>query len=1035
MTTGTRSRGFRAYLATQFLGAFNDNAYRFTFLFYVFAAVPEEGAQGRWKGLAQVLFALPFIVFAALAGSLADRCGKGAVIRWAKAAEIAVMLAGLLAFGADSLPALAAVLFCMAAQSAFFGPAKYGYLAETLVEGELVRANALVQLTTMVAIVAGQLMGGLVYDAHADDLATGALWFVGFAVLGTATSLAVPALPAAQPGRRLVLNPWPDLAGTWAGVRADRTLLYTMLGNAHYFLLVAALQVNLAEFGEEGLGFTERTGAAALVATATAGLGLGSLLASRWSLGRVELGLVPLGALAMTAGLVLMALVEPLPLGSAALAGPDATPLQRVASALLREGLWTHFAAALVLGVAGGIYVVPIWSLLQQEAPEREKGRYLAFGNLVGFLGMAVSALVLWLPGEWGWSHRARFLLLAGLALAGTLVSLRLLPYAFVRLLGWLLAHTLYRIRVVDAERLPARGGALLLVNHVSWVDALVLGVSTRRRVHFLMYRRYYEWWPTHWLFRLLGCIPVASGDHPDVTARSLQDAGALLDEGRVLAVFGEGAVTRLGHLLPFRTGFQRIVQGRSAPLVPVYLHGLWGSVLSHAGGRFLRRLPSLAPRRVTVAIGESLPAGTSPAAARAALAALAARTWAGQERPALLAAFARGARRDLRPSVGDERGGRVSPAGLLARSAALARALERVLPPVGEAPRVAVAARPGTDAAALVLALLRNGRTPVLLDPAWDDGTARRAAADAGAGAALRLDPGVLGGLPRRSMLPALAAGLLRGAWPSGRGPAAGAREAAVVFDEARRPLVLTQDQVGAAVEGLQQVLELSRRDVVLSLLPWSSGAGLITGLWLPLLADLGAAWWGGGESSDPADLRNLGRLAEASAASVVFLDAVQAARCVAGLRPEALGGVVQAFGVVAGSSRPPLRPESAPPGTPGDGLDDALQAAFQARFGLALSPAWSPPGCAGLATLNIPDVRLPGVFQRGTRAGSVGHPIPGLSVRAWDDALREELPAGRAGRLRLSGPAAGAALLEVTGLSGRVDEEGFVSLESAAG
>ena len=1023
MTVGLKTLGFRAYLATQFLGAFNDNAFRFTFILFVLDAVQGDGPQGQWLAVSQVLFALPFIVFVAIAGAVADRWAKSRVIRVAKLAEIGIMAVGVAAFGIPSLPLLALVLFVMATQSAFFGPAKYGYLAENMAESDLVRANALVQLTTMLAIVSGQLAAGWIHARFSDDLAEGAIWFVAFAVVGTLTSAAVTRVEPARPDARLGWNPLPDLALTWRGVRADRTLLYSFLGNAHYFLLVAALQVNLAAYGEQGFGPQHDLGAA-MMATTTVALGLGSLLASRWSEGRVELGLVPLGALSMTAGLVLVALVPPVPVAvpeawwSGATGG--AAWISAGVSTLLVEGLWAPFAATALLGLAGGLYVVPLWALMQQFAPENEKGRYLAFANMVGFVGIAFSALLLWVPRELGMGFPGQFLLLAAIALIGTVVSLRLQPFAFVRLLGWLLAHSLYRIRVRHAERLPERGGVLLLVNHVSWVDALVLGICTRRKIHFLMYRAYYEWWPTHWFFRLLGCIPIAPGDRPEVTAASLTAAGELLDQGRVVAIFGEGEVTRLGHMLPFRTGYRRVIAGRRAAIVPVYLGGLWGSVLSHQGGRFLRRVPRLSPRPVTVSFGDPMPAHTPPHAARAAIRALAAESWARAPRAPLHVAFAREARHHLHRTLHDDRGTRWSPAGLLARAELLTPRLARRL---GDARRVALVLPAGCASTAAQVALLRSGRVPVLLDPGWDAARRRQAADDAGAQAWLLPDeqaaqafaderrPHValaplLADLSRVGLRLRMARNLIWGLLPMRRaGGGDAAVVAAVVFDADGRPRSLTHSQLAAQAEGLQQVLDPRADDAVLSQAPAGSALSLATGTWLPLLAGIGVAW-----VAEAGNGRAVGRAAQRAGVSMWFGTPAELEACLHGVKPDAFGGLKLAL-VARGE------------------LSVDLEQRFLDRFGLRPSAGWAPDGCAGLASLNTPDMREPGLFQRGTRAGTLGHPLAGVHVSVVDGS-GEPVPPDVEGRLVLHG-----ACVDGSGASawtGRMDAEGFLTLSA---
>lgn len=1024
MRLGLKSSGFRAFLATQALGAFNDNAFRFALIFWLEAAAASQAEQGRNLGLAQALFAVPFVAFAALAGSLADRHAKSGVIRVAKLAEIAIMAAGVAAFAAGHAGALLAVLFLMSSQSSFFGPGKYGYLAETIDTGDLARANGLVQMTTYGSVVLGQIVGGLVFDVYGDGLALGALWFVGFAVIGTLTSRGVPAVPAARPDEPTVWNPLPELAASWRTVRADPTLLYTILGQAHFFLLVAALQISLSEYGVDGLELGQRVGAATLVAMATIGVGVGSLLAGRLSDGKVELGLVPLGALTMSLGLVGLALVgtAPLELPSAGtwalhLGGlPGGGLLRR----MVLEGLWAPFAFSFGLGVSGGFYIVPLWALLQHHAPAQEKGRFLAFGNMVGFLGIFLAAGLIWGRSEFGLSFRQYFLVLAALGFAGTIASLRLLPYAFLRLLGWLAAHTLYRIDVRHGERLPAKGGALLLVNHVSWVDALILLASTRRGLHFLMYRPYYEWWPTHWLFKLIGCLPVASGDDPEANRRSLEAAGARLDEGKLVVVFAEGAVTRLGHMLPFRTGYQKVLAGRDVPIVPVHLGGLWGSVFSHEGGRLLLKRPRELPYPVTVSFGEPLPARTEPAAARRAIAALgveARREGLADQLPPLRQ-LVRAGRRRVQASLTAADGATLSQARLLARASRAAARLRRQLH--GRA-LVAVLGPPSLERLVARLAVGLAGHTPWLMEteddldhargPGGPDLVLRVGAAeqDAAGGeevpwSAVRRSGGA-GETLRLVLAALLPAGLAERLVFAGPRPRA--EDVSAVLGGCRPLRRPTHGQLASQLASLRQVLDLGPEERVLALPVASRAYGWVAAQWLPLLAGAQLAF-----PEPDEDGRALGKRITRQGLTLVPGTPALLARLLDGAGPQALGSLRLVWC--------------------GEGpLSDELAGAFKERFGLAPRPLLSLDGATGLVALNTDDVRLPGVLQRGQREGTLGHPLPGVVVDVVDPHSGALLPAGTEGRLVVRGAAVQTddGVL-TTILRGRLDAEGFVTV-----
>ncbi|GJM20894.1 MAG: acyl-[ACP]--phospholipid O-acyltransferase [Planctomycetota bacterium] len=1034
---GLRTRGFAAYVVTQFLGAFNDNAFKFALLFFITEATTSEAQKDAWWGGAQALFALPFVLFAAWAGMTADRWGKGGLIRLAKLAEVGVMGLGVWAFCSHSLAGLLFVMFLMSVQSTFFGPCKYGFLAETIAEKELSRANGLVQMFTMFAVVCGQIMAGVITDENPGDPGLATMVLVGVAVVGFLTSLAVPRVPAARPEQRFVVNVLPDLAKTWREVRARPTLIYAMAGVGHFFLLAALLQFQLVEYGDQELGLNT-TGSSVLVAVCVIGIGVGSALAARWSHDRVELGIVPVGAMGMSLALLALAAWNPSPVAAGTLAGAE----------FFADGLWLSFALVFAVGLAGGLFVVPVWALVQLEAPEQDKGRFTAFANMVSWIGILASAPLVWLLT--GLQVREQFVVVALVSLVGTLVALRQLPYAFARFLAWLLTHSLYRIRVAHAERVPKQGGALLLANHVSWVDALVLQAVTTRRLHYLMYRPYYEWWPLHWLFKLVGCIPVSGNDGREQLDASLGAAGEAVEQGRMVVIFPEGAVTRLGHMLPFRTGYQRIVKGRDVKLQPVHLGGLWGSLLSHERGRLIWKLPRAFPYPVSVSFGEPLPADSPPSVVRAALRELATEAWEESQRDhlPLHLELLRERRRDLRRRLHQQGRPSLSSAGLLARARALAARLRREL---GPGRRVAVAVHTPLDQLLAQLALLFAGRVPVVLDPELPLEALRRALHQAectgllAEGALLEGDRGAalfeelpvfeLAPLCRdlkrwqvfgRAFLAALTPWpLLKLSLGSDARPEL-SDAACVVFasagTEQARPVPLSHGQLVLQVQALQQVLGADEDNGVLGVLPTWTVYGQLTSLWFPLLGGLRAGW-----HPDPSDRRSLARFIRRAKLDALPANPALLAALLEHARPETLG----ALRFVLCGEAP---------------LDADLRAAFAERFGLSPLACWTASEVGGLITLNTPDVRGPGVHQRGTRHGTVGHPLAGTSVVAVDE-QGNTLPFGAMGRLRIVAPGlaerlrsfggrwGGWALADddrsvLTDDFGSVDTDGFVTL-----
>ncbi len=1047
------SRGFKAFQGTQFLGAFNDNFFKFAIIGLIAARSTDATERANIEALTQALFALPFVAFATWAGQFSDRMPKSWVIVFASVLEVAIMLLGVAGFAAGNLPLLLVCVFLMSCQSTYFGPAKYGWMAETISKQDLTRANGWVGMLIFVAAVGGQLIGAPFYETFGEHAGWAALAFVAVAALGVGFSVLVPKVPAVEPDRRMVWNPKPELAGTWAVVRRDPTLLYTILGTGHFYMLAALLQLILFRYGQTTLELSA-FGAGALPTTTVVGVAAGSVLAGRWSEGRIELGLVPLGALTMSAAILLLAALEPA-------SHPTTAGWFAVTVAFA-----PHFGTAFLIGLAGGLFIIPLQAMLQYHSPEEAKGRFLAFGNMIAFVGIFLSAAVLFGLGQVaaavpGFGARG-FLAVTGiLSIAGTVVSLKLLPEALIRFVGWLLAHTVYRIRVEGLDRVPARGGALLVCNHVSWVDAVIVAASCPRRVRFLMYRPYYEWPPVHWFFKLMRCIPVAAGDPPDVLQRSLDRAGEALEQGAVVVVFAEGAITRTGHLLPVRRGFQRIVEGRDVPIVPMHLDGLWGSVFSHEGGRLLWKLPRALPYPVTVSFGEPMPSSATRADVRDAIRALAGDAWKlrSESCEPVHLALLRQARRSYRGLLHDDRLTGRSSARLLARALALRDVARSEAGLVFAGQRVGIALPLGLDAATATAAVLLGGGVPVPLDGDPADAAARqvlverasvktvitRGASPAGPDV-VSLDLSALdrGIWHRRSVL-WCALGLILPRWmmaaialPRAARVSMDAEAVVLQATVADEPIALSHHQLSSSLAALREAIDLGDDDGICVLLPASDPVGQALGLWLPLLAGCSAAF-----AADPREISAVARRIERARITVLLAPRRVLYRLVCGARPERLGGLTTVIAV------------DGPP-------DERLRAAFAEAFGVQPEGALVLPG-AGLLTVNTPDVRGFGLFQRGTRPGTLGHPLPGvvlstgqghgagrLSVRGPWLPPSPVAPGPAEPRLAAPRPAApaDAAASDSAGVTagvtadwvltdriGSMDSEGFVSVDEGSG
>jgi acyl-[acyl-carrier-protein]-phospholipid O-acyltransferase / long-chain-fatty-acid--[acyl-carrier-protein] ligase len=594
-----RHRGLQPFLWTQFLGAFNDNLFKIVVSMLAVHAATQANA-GRQLSLVGVVFILPFLLFSGYAGQLADVYSKRTVLVVTKSLEIVAAGLGLFAFAFGHLNLTYLVLFLIAVQATFFSPAKYGILPEILPDRDLSRANGMLEMSTFVAIVAGTAIGSFLFDAWHDRLWIIGLAVVAVAVIGTALSTRIPAVAPASPGTAVAWTPWREIGLGIARLRDNRVLWLTVAGISYFWFLGALLQLLMILFGTEVMGLSDRwTGI--LTTFAAIGIAIGSLAAGRLSGDKVELGLAPIGSIGMGVFAVLLSRSG----HSFALAAMNLT----------------------MVGFFGGLFAVPLNALLQQKSGDEEKGRLMATNNFLNMLAILVASGALWLCRDLLGLTADRIILVFGvLTLVASLYVLSVVPEFLLRFCLWLLTHTLYRIRIEGQQHVPSRGPALLVCNHLSHVDGALVGACIQRFVRFLVYKPYYEHWAVNPLLKMLRAIPVGGGREAVSAIRAAREE---LQNGHVVCIFAEGAISRTGNLLPFKRGLEKIVDGLDVPIVPVYLDRVWGSVFSFKGGRFLWKWPARFPYPVTVSFGTPLPATTPAAEVRVALMAVGARATA----------------------------------------------------------------------------------------------------------------------------------------------------------------------------------------------------------------------------------------------------------------------------------------------------------------------------------------------------------------------------------------------------------------------
>jgi acyl-[acyl-carrier-protein]-phospholipid O-acyltransferase/long-chain-fatty-acid--[acyl-carrier-protein] ligase len=569
---------FQAFLWTQFLGALNDNIYKMI-VSVIAIRIAGEANAGLNLAIAGAVFVLPFLLFAGYAGQIADRFSKTRVLQITKSLEVVTMAMGIAALVSGRLDFLMIVLFLLATQANFFSPAKYGILPEVMSEGSLSRANGLLELTTFIAIVAGSSLGTMLYEHwQGRPVAMGSL-LLGMAVIGTAASLGIRYVPAAGSTENFRWNPFHEIVAGTRSLLRQRSLALSVVGISWFWFVGALFQLALLLAARETLHISEGH-SGILIMALSAGIGAGSVAAGALSGDHIEMGLVPAGAISM--GIFCMFL-----------------------------GATSDYYAALAwlagIGFAGGLFVVPLNAWLQEKAGAHEKGRILATNNFANMVGVIAASGTLWLLHDaLHWSPSAIFVALGIAMLLGSIAISMMMPVITVRFGLLCIVQTLARVQVEGGENVPWKGGALLVSNHVSFADAPLLGMTTPRLIRFLIWAPYYKVPVTNAFFRLFDAIPVQTGSAKMIVG-ALKKAREELERGKLVGIFPEGHITQTGEMSPFTRGYLKIVEGTGAPVIPVYIDGMFGHPLSYKGGGILRSWEKVWRPRIRVLVGEPI--------------------------------------------------------------------------------------------------------------------------------------------------------------------------------------------------------------------------------------------------------------------------------------------------------------------------------------------------------------------------------------------------------------------------------------------
>ncbi|KWS28151.1 MFS transporter [Pseudomonas syringae] len=592
-------RRFLPFFITQSLGAFNDNVFKQSLILAILYKLSIDGDRSIYVNLCALLFILPFFLFSALAGQFGEKYPKDKLIRIIKFGEIVIMVVGAAGFLFNHLELMLAALFAMGTHSALFGPVKYSILPQHLRESELVGGNALVEMGTFLAILAGTISAGVMMSSSQYAWVVAAA-IVLVACLGFLASFGIPRAEAASP--EMKLN-WNIFTQSWAtlrmGLGQTPAVSRSIVGNSWFWFVGAIYLTQIPAYAKEWM-YGDETVVTLILAVFSIGIALGSLLCERLSGHKVEIGLVPFGSMGLTIfGLLLWWHSGGFP--------------QNVQAndwlAVLSSGQgWLVLFDILGIGVFGGFYIVPLYALIQSRTPLKERSRVIAANNILNALFMVVSAIVsILLLSVAKLSIPQLFLAVSVMNIAVNIYIFKIVPEFTMRFMIWLLGHSMYRVEHRNLDRIPDEGAALLVCNHVSFVDALLIAGAVRRPIRFVMYYKIYQLPVLNFIFRTAGTIPIAGrNEDKDIYETSFKRIAQYLAEGELVCIFPEGKLTTDGEINGFKNGMSRIIQETPVPVIPLALQGLWGSFFSRDPSKTLfRRLWS----RVVLVAGSPIAA------------------------------------------------------------------------------------------------------------------------------------------------------------------------------------------------------------------------------------------------------------------------------------------------------------------------------------------------------------------------------------------------------------------------------------------
>ena len=1055
----------------QFLGTWNDNVFRYFIVFLGATQIEKDLA----ISVGTAAFTLPYLFFATVAGWLADRFSKRNVIVYLKSLEIVFMALGLLGVWMQNVSFLFFVVALTGCQCALFGPAKFGALPEILKPEKLSIANGLMGLVTVVGTAMGVVMGALLFErSHVslkepvsfEQLHGITLFLMGLGVIGFIFTLFIKRLPAADPDRKLRANPVGETVHNLRTLYSQKALFSTAMGMAFFWFMANLAQSTVLSFGDKVLFLTESE-VAPLQAMLVLGVAFGSVLAGLWSAGKIELGIVTIGGVGMAISSTVLFFVGSL-LGPAVAktqadlhlatkpvaavvdtkendvsqAGSEAASAEVSSSeaaakssdrgenptSVTTEKAGVHERAShtpegrraifwtcvflLSLGLSAGLFNVPLEAYLQHRSDPKQVGVNIAASNFLVFSFILLSSATYWILRQGLGLSPSSVFLVAGIgAFPVSIIIFRVIPKETIRCLVWLLFRLFYKVRVFGSEHLPVNGGGLIVANHVSWLDGILLILNSERPIRMIAWADYVTGPFIGWLAKTFNVIPIRSTDGPRAIVTALNTAREAIQNGELVCIFAEGALTRTGQLQPFQRGLLRIIDGTNAPVIPTYLDELWGSIFSHRDGKLFWKRPRGWPYPVTIVFGPHLKNPDNVNEVRLAVEKLGVEASVKRRPVELIPArtFLRKCRTARsRLKVADSSGQELTGSRVLIGTLCIKRVLERLWLKSDEK-NIGILLPPSNGGLLANMAITVSGRVTVNLNYTLSDKDIRYCIAESGIRHVItsrrflekkpvEFDPATqiifLEDVKEKvtgadKLLSAIAAhavpmcvlerwlGLTR-IQPTDL--------MTIIFSSGStgqpKGVMLSHHNIGSNISSADQLFQIKRTDVILGVLPFFHSFGHTLMMWLPMNVDCAAVY-----HFNPLDARTVGELTQKYGGTIVAATPTFLKTYLKRCDKEQFATLDLA---IVGAEK----------------LPQQLAEEFHAKFGVIPTEGYGCTELSPLAAANVPDHRSREVTQIGTKLGTVGRAVPNVCAKVVDADTLAELGNNKPGLLLIGGP-----------------------------